>query len=109
MITAVVDEQKLAAAKANFTLTPYPSRVFVYEMEMPEKVGSIYLPSVDQNMKEFIVTEGIVVGIGEDITFCSVGDHIYYAKYSGTKCIWNGHEYRVMNEADLLGKEVSNG
>ena len=90
---------------AAFTLEPYPSRIFILEMKMPEKVGSIYIPKVEKNVQEFYVTEGIVVGTGKDIDFCKVGDHVFYAKYSGAICRWNDFEYRVMNEEDLLGVE----
>lgn len=109
ILTAVVDEQQLKEAMENFTLKPYPSRIFVWEMKLPEKTqGGLYLPELAPNAQEVIVTEGIVVGVGADIDFCSVGDHVFYAKYSGAKCVWNGTDYRVMNEADLFGKEVTN-
>ena len=105
MFSATVNEQELAAAVKAFTLKPYPSRIFIWELKMPEKTesGLLFLPEVNKNVQEFYVTEGIVMDVGVDIDFCKRGDHVFYAKYSGALCNWNGIQYRVMNEADLFG------
>ena len=93
----------LVEAMEAFTLEAFPTRIFVFEKKLPEKQGLIYIP---ETTKEMVITEGVVIAVGQQVTFCKPGDVVFYARYSGAKCVWNEYEYRVMNEEDLLGKEV---
>ena len=85
-----------------FPLIAYGSRVFVIESKLTGKTaGGLYLPD---SQREIIATDGIVVAIGDDVTFCTIGDRIYYARYSGATCTIDNLDYRIMNEEDILGK-----
>lgn len=101
ILTEDILTEQLEGIIEKFNLVPFFGRIYVVEKKMAEKIGSLYIP---ENQKEIVVTEGYVIAIGEDVNFCSVGDLVFYARYSGAKCEWEGQEYRVMNEEDLLGR-----
>jgi co-chaperonin GroES (HSP10) len=104
MLTATIDREAYEAAVANFNLTPTPGRVFVFEMKLPEKTsGGIIIPVAQPQNSEVTVTEGLVVACNPIDNVCKVGDHVFYARYSGARCTWKGTEYRFMNEADIIG------
>jgi len=112
MLTAVVDNDAVRDALETFDLIPFGSRLFVFEMSLPEKTsGGIILPDQNPVNSEVTVTEGIVLAVGPLVSVVKPKDHVYYAKYSGAKCFWKGKPYRVMNEDDILGvaKEAWNG
>lgn len=101
IVTEDISAEKLDEITEKFNLVSYYGRIYVVEKKMAEKIGSLYIP---ENQKEIVVTEGYVIAVGEDVNFCKVGDLVFYARYSGAKCEWEGQEYRVMNEEDLLGR-----
>jgi len=83
----------------DFDLKPFMGRVIVKEAII-ESAGLITLPKESQ---ELASNEGLVIAVGQGVTFCSVGDSIYYAKYSGFIIERQGNAYRIMNEEDILG------
>ena len=50
--------------------------------------------------------KGKVVAVGDDVKdekpTVKVGDNVLYGKYSGTELKWEGKDYLVMRESDLL-------
>ncbi|WP_420320425.1 co-chaperone GroES [Flagellimonas sp.] len=50
--------------------------------------------------------KGKVVAIGNDVkdenTTVKVGDSVLYGKYAGTELKWDGKDYLVMKESDIL-------
>lgn len=83
---------------------PYEGRLVVQEDEITDRTSSgLYIPT---KQTEVIATTGVVIACGTNVFFCNNGDRVCYARYSGTKFTWKGKEYRLMNEEDLLGKEV---
>ncbi|QCX53588.1 co-chaperone GroES [Elizabethkingia sp. JS20170427COW] len=50
--------------------------------------------------------QGEVVAVGNDlkdeIATVKVGDKVLYGKYSGTELKWEGEDYLIMREADIL-------
>jgi len=90
----------------NFPIIPYPDKLVVKEHKA-EKIGSIYIPDTAQE-GEAATFEGYVIAVGTQIDFCKVGEHVYYARYSGAYIPRLGDKeqkvYRVMLEEDLLGR-----
>ncbi len=91
-------------------LQPIGDRVIVkVKQEEEQKVGGIVLAS---NAKEK-PTEGEVVAVGEgarnangDLIAMTIkkGDVVYYDKYSGTSLKYEGQEYLVLHEKDILAR-----
>ncbi|MCB9202063.1 MAG: co-chaperone GroES [Flavobacteriales bacterium] len=50
--------------------------------------------------------KGTVVAVGNDLkdekAIVKVGDQVLYGKYSGTELKWEGKDYLIMREADIL-------
>jgi len=96
-----VDEIDVGKEVTNFPFIPYPQRVYVVE-EKVTRVGSIIIPEVSKTDGEMQTNTGYVVGIGDGVGFCGIGDKIFYGRFSGAWVL--DKKYRVMNEEDILGK-----
>ena len=84
-------------------IKPLSDRVVVEACNAETKTSSgIIIPDTAQEKPQ----EGIVVAIGngkkdEPMTVKN-GDRILYGKYSGTEIKFNGKEYLIMKESDIL-------
>tara|TARA_B100001250_G_C19625006_1_gene711137 strand:- start:387 stop:662 length:276 start_codon:yes stop_codon:yes gene_type:complete len=85
-------------------LKPLGDRILVESLPAEEKVGGIYIPDTAQEKPQ----KGKVVAVGpgnkENPVTLKVGEQILYGKYSGTEIKYEGHEYLIMREADVLAK-----
>ena len=90
----------------NFPIIPYGEKLVVKEHKA-EKIGHIYVPDTAQE-GDASTFEGHVIAVGHQVGFVQVGDHVYYARYSGAYIPRLGDNeqkvYRMMNEEDLLGR-----
>lgn len=90
------------------TLKPLSDRVIVQKLEPEEKTaGGIVLPDSAREKPQ----EGKVIAVGPgqvddkgqrkpiDI---KEGDHVLYAKYSGTEVKIEGEEFLILSERDIL-------
>ena len=90
-------------------IRPLQDRVIVQRVEEEEKTkGGIIIPDTAKEKPQ----EGKVVAVGKgkvndegkimplDV---KAGDKILFGKYSGTEVKWNGEEYLIMREDDILG------
>lgn len=84
-----------------FPIIPYPGRLYVVQAEV-EKSKGLYIPVSAQKDGEMQTNYGWVIAIGKDITFCELGDKVFYGRYSGSWVM--DMTYKVLNEEDLLGK-----
>ena len=85
-------------------LKPLGDRILVEALPAEEKVGGIYIPDTAQEKPQ----KGKVVAVGpgntENPITLKVGDKILYGKYSGTEIKYEGIEYLIMRESDVLAK-----
>ena len=85
-------------------LKPLGDRILVKSLPAEEKVGGIYIPDTAQEKPQ----KGKVVAIGpgnkENPITLKVGEEILYGKYSGTEIKYEGNEYLIMRESDVLAK-----
>jgi len=84
-------------------ITPLADRVIIQQSEAETKTASgIIIPDTAKEKPQ----EGIVVSVGagtkENPVTLSVGDKILYGKYAGTELKYNGSEYLIMKESDVL-------
>ena len=82
---------------------PLHDRVLVQRLESEEKTaGGIIIPDTAQEKPQ----KGIVVAVGNGTKdhemSVKIGDQVLYGKYSGTELKFEGNDYLMMRESDLL-------
>jgi chaperonin GroES len=91
-------------------LYPLDDRVVVEIEEAEEKTaGGIVLPDTakekPQRGKVIAVGKGKMLDNGERVTpSLKEGDRILFGKYSGTEVKYDGKEYKILRESDILAK-----
>ena len=89
-------------------LKPIGDRIVIELVESEEKTASgIVLPDTakekPQEGKVVAVGSGRVLDSGERVAVeVSVGDRIIFSKYSGTEVKYQGTEYLILRESDIL-------
>jgi chaperonin GroES len=89
-------------------LRPLGDRIIIELVESEEKTASgIVLPDTakekPQEGKVVAVGTGRVLDNGERIAVeVSVGDRIIFSKYAGTEVKYQGTEYLILRESDIL-------
>lgn len=89
-------------------LKPLGDRVVIELVEAEEKTASgIVLPDTakekPQEGKVVAVGTGRVLDNGERVNLeVSVGDRIIFSKYAGTEVKYEGTEYLILRESDIL-------
>lgn len=87
----------------NLSIKPLSDRVIVKPAAAEEKTkGGIIIPDTAKEKPQ----KGIVVAAGpgkkdEPVTV-KVGDNVLYGKYSGTEITFEGDDYLIMRESDIL-------
>ena len=84
-------------------LTPLADKVIVQQAEAETKTASgIIIPDTAQEKPQ----KGHVVAVGtgtkENPITVKVGDVVLYGKYAGTELKYEGEDYLIMKEADIL-------
>ena len=83
-------------------LKPLADRVLVEPLAAEEKVGGIYIPDTAKEKPQ----KGKVVAVGpgdkDNKVTLNVGDCVLYGKYSGTEINYEGSDYLIMKESDIL-------
>ncbi|MEC8537794.1 MAG: co-chaperone GroES [Bacteroidota bacterium] len=83
-------------------LKPLADRVLVEPLAAEEKVGGIYIPDTAKEKPQ----KGKVVAVGpgdkDNKVTLKVGDCVLYGKYSGTEINYEGSDYLIMKESDIL-------
>ena len=91
------------------SLRPLSDRIIVKALDAEEKTaGGILLPDSakekPQQAEVIAVGPGKVLDNGSVVAMdISVGDRVYYGKYSGTEVKLNGQELVVLRQDDVLG------
>lgn len=91
-------------------IKPLGDRIVVKSLEEEEeKVGGIIIPDTAKEKP----SEGEVIAVGpgkllesgeRQAISVAVGDKILYGKYSGTEIKYDGEEYLIVREDDILAK-----
>ena len=96
------------ATKTKVNIRPLGDRVLVQRVEAEEKTaGGILLPeSAKEKPKEGKVVslgEGRMLDNGERSTFAvKKGDRVLFSSYAGTEVKYQGEDYLIMGENDIL-------
>ncbi|HAB35964.1 MAG: hypothetical protein RL168_299 [Bacteroidota bacterium] len=88
---------------ANLTITPLADRVIVEPAAAETKTASgIIIPDTAQEKPQ----KGTVVAVGngkkDEPMTVKVGDTVLYGKYAGTEFKYEGSDYLIMRESDIL-------
>ena len=88
---------------AKVNIKPLADRVLVEPMEAETKTASgIIIPDTAKEKPQ----KGKVVAVGpgtkEEPVTLKVGDTVLYGKYSGTELKFDGSDYLMMRESDIL-------
>ncbi len=95
--------------KSKVSIRPLGDRVLVQRVEAEDKTaGGILLPdSAKEKPKEgkvISIGEGRQLDSGERSTFSvKSGDRVLFISYAGTEIKYQGDEYLIMKEEDILG------
>lgn len=84
-------------------IRPLGSRVVIQAQEAETKTKSgIYIP--DSAKEKPLRGEVVAVGNGtkDEAMELKVGDVVLYGKYAGTKVEFDGTEYLIMNQSDVM-------
>ena len=84
-------------------ITPLHDRVIVKPASAEEKsAGGIIIPDTAKEKPQ----RGVVVAAGpgkkDELVTVKAGDAVLYGKYSGTEITFEGIEYLIMRESDIL-------
>ena len=94
--------------KKNVAIRPLGDRVLIQRVEAEEKTaGGILLPeSAKEKPKEGLIMavgEGKTLDNGDRSTFSvAKGDRVLFTSYAGTDVKYDGAEYIIMREDDIL-------
>ena len=88
---------------AKIKITPLADRVLVQAAAAETKTASgIIIPDTAQEKPQ----KGSVVAVGkgtkENPITVKVGDNVLYGKYAGTELKYDGGDYLIMKESDIL-------
>jgi chaperonin GroES len=95
--------------KSKVNIRPLGDRVLVQRVEAEEKTaGGILLPeSAKEKPKEgkiIAIGTGKILESGERAEFSvKVGDRVLFTSYGGTDVKYDGDDYLIMHESDILG------
>ncbi len=83
-------------------LQPINGRILIKPIEAKKRTSSgIYLPDTAKEK----VKEGEVIAVADDATEeVAVSNHIIYREFSGTKVKFEGEDYVLLSDDDLLAK-----
>jgi len=96
------------ATKTKLNIRPLGDRVILQRAEAEEKTaGGILLPESAKDKPK----EGRIIAVGEGKTLESgekqtmavkAGDRVLFSSYAGTEVKYEGEEYLIMSESDIL-------
>ncbi len=99
----------MAKTKTAARIKPLGDRVLLQRVEAEEtSAGGIVIPdSAKEKPKEGVIValgEGRMLESGDRADFSvSTGDRVLFSAYAGTEVKYDGEEYLVMGEDDILG------
>lgn len=99
----------MPATKTDVKIKPLADRVVLEVLDDAEQTaGGIYIPDTAREKPQ----RGIILAVGPGRTLengnkepmnVKVGDKVLFAKYGGTEVKFDGKEYKILSEKDILG------
>jgi len=87
----------------NFGIKPLGERVVIKRVEAEEKTKSgIVLPGQAKEQPQMAKVVAVGPGTSEDKMELKEGDIVIFSKYAGTEIKFEGEEYTIMSQKDIL-------
>ena len=87
----------------SFGIKPLGSRVVIKKLEAEEKTqGGIILAGAAKEKPQMAEVVAVGPGTKDEPMELKAGDKVVFSKYAGTEIKYNGEEYTIMNQADIL-------
>tara|TARA_B100000475_G_scaffold189993_1_gene161754 strand:+ start:815 stop:1090 length:276 start_codon:yes stop_codon:yes gene_type:complete len=84
-------------------IKPLADRVLVEPMQAETKtVSGIIIPDNAKEKPQKAVVIAVGNGTKDNPMTVKAGDHVLYGKYSGTELKYEGKDYLIMSEKDIL-------
>ena len=84
-------------------IKPLGARVLIKKLEAEEKTsGGIILTSSAKEQPQMAEVLEVGPGTKDEAMELRVGDKVIFAKYAGTDVKFDGEEYTLMNQSDIL-------
>ena len=84
-------------------IKPLADRVLVEPMQAEKKTASgIIIPDNAKEKPQKAVVVAVGNGTKDNPMTVKAGDHVLYGKYSGTELKFEGKDYLIMSEKDIL-------
>ena len=86
-----------------FGIKPLGSRVVIKKLEAEEKTqGGIILASAAKEKPQMAEVVAVGPGTKDEPMEVKAGDKVVFSKYAGTEIKYDGEEYTIMSQADIL-------
>lgn len=87
----------------SFGIKPLGSRVAIKKLEAEEKTeGGIILTSSAKEKPQMAEVVAVGPGTKDEDMELKVGDKVVFSKYAGTDVKFEGEEYTIMSQSDIL-------
>ncbi|MDY6037639.1 MAG: co-chaperone GroES [Eubacterium sp.] len=84
-------------------IKPLGARVLIKKLEAEEKTsGGIILTSSAKEKPQMAEVLEVGPGTKDEAMELKAGDKVIFAKYAGTDVKYDGEEYTLMNQSDIL-------
>ena len=84
-------------------IKPLGARVLIKKLEAEEKTsGGIILTSSAKEKPQMAEVLEVGPGTKDEAMELRIGDKVIFAKYAGTDVKFDGEEYTLMNQSDIL-------
>lgn len=84
-------------------IKPLQDRVVIKKVEAEEKTsGGLILTSSAKEKPQFAEVVAVGPGTKDEAMELKVGDKVVFAKYAGTDIKYEGEEYTIMKQSDIL-------
>lgn len=86
-----------------FGIKPLGSRVVIKKVEAEEKtMGGLILTSSAKETPQMAEVMAVGPGTKDEPMELKVGDKVIFSKYGGTDVKFEGEEYTIMHQSDIL-------
>jgi len=87
----------------SFGIKPLGEKVVIKRLEAEEKTQSgIVLPGQAQEQPQMAEVMAVGPGTADDKMELKVGDVVIFSKYAGTEVKYQGKEYTILSQKDIL-------
>jgi chaperonin GroES len=88
---------------SNTKITPLADRVIIKQSEAETTTTSgIIIPDTAQEKPQKGIVKSVGKGTKENPITLKVGDTVLYSKYGGTELQFQGEDFLIMRESDIL-------